>query len=149
VFLSSVFTHLLPREIENYLREISRVLAPGGRCVITFFLLNGESRKRIDEEKNSISFPYAHTSGNCRLADARSPETAVAYEEDFVRELHEHFGLSVAEISYGFWCGREELYGCLQDVVISLKERPQATRPSGRLQALRSSLKRKLGGAPD
>jgi SAM-dependent methyltransferase len=145
VFLSSVFTHLLPRAIENYLGEISRVLVPGGRCVITFFLLNRESRRGMEEGRNSIAFPHAHESGKCRVADARSPETAVAYEEDFVRDLHERFGLTVAEISYGFWCGREELYGCLQDVIISLKERSRVTRPAGRFRAWRSSLKRRLG----
>ena len=30
VLLTSVFTHLLPNEVENYLSEIQRVLAPGG-----------------------------------------------------------------------------------------------------------------------
>ena len=40
VFLCSVFTHMLPDGVANYIREISRVLKRGGRCVSSFFLLN-------------------------------------------------------------------------------------------------------------
>jgi len=43
VLLTSVFTHLLPDEVQNYLSEIERVLAPGERCFASFFLLNEES----------------------------------------------------------------------------------------------------------
>ena len=39
VFLTSVFTHLLPDDALHYLREISRLLKPGGRCFSTWFLL--------------------------------------------------------------------------------------------------------------
>jgi SAM-dependent methyltransferase len=145
VFLASVFTHLLPPETENYIREIARVLVPGGRCVSTFFLLNRESKRRIEQGRNSMAFPHAHESRQCRLADKRSPETAVAYEEDFVRELHERCGLGVAEISYGFWCGREELYGCLQDAVISLRERSTATQQRHRGHTIGSAIRRRLG----
>lgn len=37
VFLTSVFTHLLPQDMERYLSEIARVLKKNGRCFITFF----------------------------------------------------------------------------------------------------------------
>lgn len=43
VFLTSVFTHMLPPDMEHYLDEIVRVLKPTGRCLITMFLLNAES----------------------------------------------------------------------------------------------------------
>jgi SAM-dependent methyltransferase len=124
VFLSSVFTHLLPRATENYLRETSRVLKPGGRCVITYFLLNEEARRLIDVGRNSIAFPHAYESGVCCIQDQRVPETAVAYEEPFVRALHQRSGLTILELTYGSWCGRQDLHGCLQDAVLSLKEDP-------------------------
>ena len=38
IFLFSVFTHMLPDEIEHYLKEISRMLKPGGICLTTLFL---------------------------------------------------------------------------------------------------------------
>ena len=37
VFLTSVFTHMLPPDVENYMKEISRVLKRNGSCLITFF----------------------------------------------------------------------------------------------------------------
>ena len=40
VFLTSVFTHLLPADATHYLQEIARLLAPQGNALLTFFLLN-------------------------------------------------------------------------------------------------------------
>lgn len=39
IFLTSVFTHLLPDDAFNYLREIRRLLKPDGRCFSTWLLL--------------------------------------------------------------------------------------------------------------
>lgn len=122
VFLSSVFTHMLPRDMENYFSEISRVLKTGGRCVITYFLLNPESTKRIDAGLNSIKVPFTYGSEACRIASEETPETTVAHDERLVRGLYEQNGLSVTEITYGDWCGRGELVGALQDAVIAVKE---------------------------
>ncbi len=47
VFLTSVFTHMLPQDMENYLSEIARVLKSDGRVFITYFLLNPESLELI------------------------------------------------------------------------------------------------------
>jgi ubiquinone/menaquinone biosynthesis C-methylase UbiE len=57
VFLVSVFTHLLPPELRNYLAEVSRVLREDGRCLITYFLLNPESQALIRSERTSFAFP--------------------------------------------------------------------------------------------
>ena len=43
VFLNSVFTHMLSKDVENYLSEISRVLKKDGRCFISYFLLDSIS----------------------------------------------------------------------------------------------------------
>ena len=47
VFLISVFTQMLSAGVENYMSEISRVLKPHSRCLISFFLFNNESEKLI------------------------------------------------------------------------------------------------------
>ncbi len=39
IILYSVFTHLLPEDAGNYLREISRLLKPGGHCYSTWYLM--------------------------------------------------------------------------------------------------------------
>jgi len=122
VFLSSVFTHMLPKDMENYFSEIARVLKKGGRSVITYFLLNSESLRKIDLNMNSIKVPFSYESGTCRIADKKVPEAIVAHDERLVRSLYEGNGLSLTEITYGSWCGREVLVGATQDVIIAVKE---------------------------
>src|SRR5688572_22089625 len=36
ILLKSVFTHMRPLEVENYIQEVSRLLKSGGRCLMTF-----------------------------------------------------------------------------------------------------------------
>ena len=103
VFLASVFTHMLPDAVENYVREISRVLAPGGVSVETFFLLNDETRPSVDADRGFMTFRIAHPSGVCRLHDAAVPEAAVAFEETFVRRTHESAQLTIRDVRRGQW----------------------------------------------
>ncbi|MFH1228333.1 MAG: class I SAM-dependent methyltransferase [Planctomycetota bacterium] len=120
IFLTSVFTHMLPRDMENYLSEISRVLKKGGRCFITFFLLNAESEKLIGAKSSSLDFKY--DLGGCRTVNKEAPEFAVAYGEGFIRELARKYGLNVREpIHYGAWCGRKDFLS-YQDIIIAAKE---------------------------
>jgi SAM-dependent methyltransferase len=86
VLLTSVFTHLLPDEVENYLSEIRRVLAPGGRCLASFFLLNEESLGSIRSGASTINF--RHDFGEYRTKDKDTPEAAIAYPEDYIRSLY-------------------------------------------------------------
>lgn len=102
-FLASVFTHMLPDEVENYVREIARVLAPGGTCVASFFLLNDETRAGIDGGRSFMSFGVDHASGLCRLHDAAVPESAVAIDEAFVRGVHDRSGLAIRDVRRGRW----------------------------------------------
>lgn len=120
VFLTSVFTHMLPAEVDNYLSEIARVIKPGGRCFATFFLLNEESMNLMESGASSIDFP--HDLGEYRIKDKNTPENAVAYPERAIRDLHEKHHLHIEEpMHYGSWCGRKEFLD-YQDTVISHKE---------------------------
>jgi SAM-dependent methyltransferase len=103
IFLGSVFTHMLPDAVANYLREISRLLAPGGISVASYFLLNDETRTGVGRGVSFMSFPVEHSSGLCRLHDATMPEAAVALEEAFVRRAHEAAGLRIRDIRRGGW----------------------------------------------
>lgn len=119
VFLASVFTHMLPADVEHYLSEIARVLRPGGRCLVTFFLLNDESTALIEAAKGTYNFE--HRGPGYRTINARRPEDAIAYPEAFVRGLYEKAGLRIDEpIRYGSWCGRAD-YLSFQDVVIAVR----------------------------
>ena len=52
--LKSVFTHMHPRDMRHYLTELGRVIRPGGRAVITYFLLNDESRALVAKDMDVV-----------------------------------------------------------------------------------------------
>ena len=105
VFLLSIFTHILPVEMEHYIAEISRVLKTGHRCLITYFLLNDESIRLIDS--GAIRKTFSHRAEHCRFEYEHEPEGAVAVEEDFVRHMYERHRLKIIEpLQYGTWCRR-------------------------------------------
>jgi ubiquinone/menaquinone biosynthesis C-methylase UbiE len=119
VFLSSVFTHLLPHHMEHYFSEISRVLKKDGRCFITFFLINPESADMITQKKTFIDF--FEINEGIYSTDKGVPEKAIAYDENLIRKLYTIHGLSVKiPFYYGSWCGRKRSID-FQDVVIATK----------------------------
>ncbi len=121
VFLTSVFTHMLPRGMTNYLEEIARVLKIGGHCLITFFLLNQESVRLIHAGRSVFQFPYRL--GPCCVRDASRPEDVVAYEEKGVLALFRDCGLQArTPVYYGSWCGRDTFIS-FQDMVVASKVR--------------------------
>lgn len=120
VSLISVFTHMLPQDMENYLYEITRVLKRNGRCFITFFLLNKESLQLINVGKSTFDFKYKF--GKYRTIDINTPEDAVCYDEAFVLDLYEKYGLTIKKsFYYGSWCGRSNFLS-YQDITIASKE---------------------------
>ena len=44
VFLISVFTHMLPQSVENYVKEISRVIKTNGKCLLSVFLFQNNQK---------------------------------------------------------------------------------------------------------
>lgn len=119
VFLTSVFTHMLPDGIDNYFREIGRVLRPGGRCFATYFLLNDESRSLMGTSASTRDF--RHDVGGCHTTDKRTPETAVAYGEKDIRRRYRAHGFELLEpVYYGSWCGRTGTV-TYQDIVVARK----------------------------
>ena len=119
VFLTSVFTHMLPADLDNYVAEIARVLKPDRPCLCTFFLLNDESRSCIEAGRSVMDF--RHELDGCVTSVRENPEAALAYDEQTVRDLHNRLGLDIVEpIHYGKWCGRESFIR-FQDIVVATK----------------------------
>ncbi len=115
VFLTSVFTHMLPAAIPQYLAEIRRVLAPGGRLLATFFLVPlrplPEGVFRIDHQRDGYW-----------TADPARPEWAVAYEEAQVRRWFRDAGLAIREpIQRGYW-SEPERTATFQDLIVAFRE---------------------------
>ncbi len=105
--------------MEHYLSEIVRVMRPGGRCLMTYFLLNEESESLMRAGASTLPFEFG--GDGCRIANRQLPEAVVAYEEAAIRSLFQRYGLHIDEpIRYGSWCGRE-VYLSYQDIVLAGK----------------------------
>lgn len=118
VMLGSVFTHMLPDDLENYLSEVGRVLIEGGRCLITYFLLNGESVRLIDAGNSTMEFKFVL--GKYRTETLEKPELAIAFDEGWIKGLYRERGLTITHLDYGSWCGRKD-YLSYQDLVLATK----------------------------
>ncbi len=106
ILLKSVFTHIRPPDVSNYLGEVSRLMKNDGRCLATFFLLNDEQATLAKQDANDLAFNYGE--GEWRYVHEHSPESAVAYNETFVMQLLEKYGLKLEKRFYGRWTGRED-----------------------------------------
>ena len=100
-----------PPEVSNYLSEVARLLKSEGRCLATFFLLNDEQAAL----PNHLAFNYGE--GEWRYVHEHSPESAVAYDEGFVMQLLEKYGLAAEQKLYGSWSGRKDGLS-YQDILI-------------------------------
>jgi SAM-dependent methyltransferase len=120
VLLTSVLTHLLPPAVENYLREIARVLKPGGTCFATWFLLDAEARELCRTNKEPLDFAYNF--GLYRSIDRNIPERAVAFDQDHVLAVYQRNSLiPKMPLYYGSWSGRERPVS-FQDIIVATKE---------------------------
>lgn len=120
IFLTSVFTHMFPEDLDNYLKEICRVLKPWGTCFITFFLLNNESEGLIRKGASSQKFVY--DLNGCFTTDKVNPEVAIAYKETDIRDLFKKYQIAISEpVRFGSWCGREK-YLSYQDIILAIKK---------------------------
>ncbi len=114
-FLTSVFTHMPGDVIRHYMDEIRRTLKPGGRAVITCFLLNDESRPLIKAGKSNLNL--VHPSGDGMIADPGNPDYAIGFDEASFKGWLAERGLNVTETLYGSWCGRIPFVS-YQDILI-------------------------------
>jgi len=120
IFLTSVFTHMLPDDMEHYFSEISRILKKNGKCLSTFFLLNDETSSLIKEGKSTRDF--IHEYKEYRLLNHKIPEAAICYKEEYILNLFVKNKLSIIKpIHYGAWRGKKSLYRN-QDIIIASKK---------------------------
>ena len=120
VFLGSVFTHLVPADLENYVAQISRVLRPGGRMLGTFFLLD-EVTERMTAEGRAV-YDFRHERAGHFVVDPDDPEYAVAYTTKAALDIVRRHGLEADDESVylGSWSGRP--YGLsFQDILVATK----------------------------
>jgi SAM-dependent methyltransferase len=99
ILLKSIFTHMLPPDVDFYLSEISRVLRPGGKALVTAFLFDAKAGAVVGRH----SFPFSGE--HFRYANRASPESAIALDiKNFQASVSRH-GL-IGDVLPGLW--REE-----------------------------------------
>ena len=100
VSLFSVFTHMQPEELENYLSQIWRVLRSGGKCIFTVFSYDDDIESII-ASRNEFSFPIKKQ--NHRLMHAGIKSANVAFDLSWLLATAESIGFDVVHFNRGFW----------------------------------------------
>jgi SAM-dependent methyltransferase len=134
-FAGSLYTHMVPDEVTNFVTETHRVLKPGAKTLATFCLLNEETLPVVDEGKTMPKLIYKY--GDCRVRTLEDPAHFIAHPESWVRELYRKVGLRIVEpIERGTWAittpesaalekyhlGGSPSQHASQDAVIAVKE---------------------------
>jgi SAM-dependent methyltransferase len=115
----SVFTHMRAPEVQHYMTELARVLRPGGRCLMTFYLLNESSRAAITAGSADLSFRYGD--GIERFEYRNRLVEGVAYDEHDIRDWAASSGLLVSDsIHCGSWSHHPRPLS-FQDIVLAIK----------------------------
>lgn len=121
VILQSVFTHMLPAELEHYLSELKRVMRPEALAFITVFIYDDAVLASTRHKDRLIyGFQFAHeVVAGCRVNSLEFPTGSVAYTEAFLSAAISRNGLRHARQHLkGAWSGHhtDAEYG--QDVLI-------------------------------
>ena len=96
---------MLTADVTNYLREIRRVVRSDGRCFATFFIIDDEAERLIDEGRLTIALTH-HLPDGCIVENTDVPENAVGYREKDLRTMVESAGMRIAQVHRGQWPGR-------------------------------------------
>ncbi len=119
-FATSLFTHMMPHEMQHYIGEMAKVIRKGGRCFCTFFILHRAALQVI--EAGESHFPFDHDLGQYRVVNPAMPEQAIAFDEAFIRTVFQQHHLKIVEpIRYGSWSKNPKALS-MQDIIIAIKE---------------------------
>jgi SAM-dependent methyltransferase len=114
ICMISVLTHLTAEDAAHYAREIGRLLAPGGRCFATTFMMNPPARAALQSGAGALAFDPSQL-GPVWYADPGAPLAAVAFDEDVLLEYFLRAGLRRRPGAvYGRWSGLPS--GVFQDI---------------------------------
>ena len=118
-FAASLFTHLEPAAASNYFLQAARVLKPGGRLLLTCFLVNefNGARHALDVQDRQ----FARVSSTHHVIDPESPSRGVAYDENAIRGMVQRAGFVVSEITFGTWSNGIDVLGAMQDAIVAVK----------------------------
>ena len=116
ICLVSVLTHVDLPVLTRYASEVARLLAPGGRCFATAFLVNPPAREALRRGDGRLRFD-PDGAGPEFHADPDTPLAAIAFDEDHLLEKFLRFGRRRQRPPvYGCWSGRPS--AVFQDICV-------------------------------
>jgi SAM-dependent methyltransferase len=131
----SVWTHLNEADATFYFREIARVLRPGGKAIVTFFLLDKRYhafRQTSPASESAFTFRRPDRYDFDRSVDgsdawlypawAAQPEEAIGVTPAGIQRLEARSGLRLADVKHGYWTEQVGLH--FQDILVF--EKPAA-----------------------
>lgn len=98
IFAISVFTHLLPSEVERYFLEISRCLSAHGRLFITLFIYEDEELLLHNSFEQFKPQDHRHA-----LMSEKVKAANVAYHWEYIKTVATNHNLSIIYKSEGSW----------------------------------------------
>jgi ubiquinone/menaquinone biosynthesis C-methylase UbiE len=113
-FATSVFSHMEPAEIENYLGETRRVVRPGGRLLATFFLMDDVARQSSKES----GFDFAYQEGDAWFMAVKPRSANVAITPESLERIATRAGWSSVDVHPGTWSGRTGPTLDYQDIAV-------------------------------
>lgn len=111
-FLTSVFTHLLPSDVQHYFCEIRRTLKSGGICFFTAFLINDDVRHHLSTSQR----PFQNVGEYWTLNPARH-EDGVGYDQALLERWLRAENFAIRLMQYSHWWAT----GTGQDLVVARK----------------------------
>jgi SAM-dependent methyltransferase len=121
ILLASVFTHMDGEAIVHYVHELQALLAPGGRIMATFFLIN--QSQQTAEAAGLSRYPLKFRIDEAaRCWTLEDPLHVIAYYETWIHRQLRSAGLEVQETHLGSWCGRHDRE-MIQDTLIIVPSR--------------------------
>ena len=100
----------------HYASETARLLAPGGRCFATAFLMNQSARGTLATGAGRLPFDPAG-GGPLYYANPEAPLAAVAYDEDVLLDMFLRYRLHCRiPTQYGSWSGHDSDH--FQDICV-------------------------------
>lgn len=118
-YLVSVATHLPPIEVAAYIREVARILAPGGRVFLTAFILDETAKRSLPQRDPRLAFKR-DGDGPAWFVDRAAPLGAIGFEDGFIDKFIDRFGLTIVTKSLGHWRGQKAAH--FQDILVAEKK---------------------------
>lgn len=113
----SVFTHMIDTEVANYLEQASKVIKRNGHLVATFFIMDKDTKQRLDTSETNFRFDHAYE--NYYLMDKKVKGANVCFKKEYLLKIIDASGFEIVRSIPGSWSGIPKISPvAFQDVLV-------------------------------